>query len=216
MCRVALVLGFVGCIGGALTELRFAAEIADIWSAGIPPSVSDLALLTVWPVIGFIIPWGIFRTVTWALNARQGMCRVALLFGFVGCTIGLFAERDAAMQIWDRVGAHRRYLKLMSLPFMRDLVPHLAPHSVNILPDGMPYGIKTVRVLEAAEVSIELITGRVESGYYGGPPSISDFALLTVWPIIGFVIPSAAVRAMTLIAAWVWRGFRAAKPTAPL
>jgi hypothetical protein len=214
--RVALVLGFLGCIGGALAELSFAAEIADIWKAGMPPSIPDLVLLTVWPAIGFVIPWAVVRTLTWALNTREGMRRVALVLGFVGCTIGLLAERVSAVQIWDRVAAHRRYVKLMALPFMRELVPRLSPHSVNVLPDGMPYGIKKVRVFEPREVSIELFTGQVESGYHGGPPSISDFALLTVWPVIGFIFPWGVTRGMTWVVTWVRRGFTAMKPTGPL
>jgi len=143
------------------------------------------------------------------MNGTEGMRRVALVLGFVGCTIGLLAELGSAANIWNRVAAHRRYEKLMALPFMRELVPRLDPHSVNVLPDGMPYGIKTVRVFEQGEVSTELITGQVESGYNGGPPSISDFAELTFWPVIGFIVPWGVVRALTRVVTWVRQGFTA-------
>jgi hypothetical protein len=159
MRRMALVLGFVGCTFGALTEMGFAAEIADIWKAGVPPSIPDFALLVVWPVIGFLIPWSVVHILTWGMNAREGMRRAALILGLVGCTVGVLTERASAVHIWNRVAAHRRYVKLMALPFMRELVPRLSPHSVNVLPDGMPYGIKTVRVFEPREVSIELFSG---------------------------------------------------------
>jgi hypothetical protein len=203
MRRVALVLGFMGCIGGALTELSFAAEVADISQAGGAAVHSRLRFGHGVAVIGFLFPWAVVRALTWALNARGGMRRVALVLGFVGCTVGLLAERTSGVFIWNRVAAHRRYLKLMALPFMTELVPRLSPHSINVLPDGMPYGIKTVGVFEPREISIELFTGQVESGYHGEPPSISDIALLTVWPLIGFLLPWGLTRAMIWVVTWV-------------
>jgi len=146
------------------------------------------------------------------MNATEGTRRVALVVGFVGCTVGLFAELSPAAHIWSRVAAHRRYVKLMSLPFMRELVPRLSPRSEYSVPDGFvaPYGIKTVRVFARGEVSIELITGRVESDYYRHEgPSISDFAGLTFWPVIGFIFPWGVVRTVTWVVTWVRQGFTA-------
>jgi hypothetical protein len=209
MRRVALLFGFVGCAVGAGADLGLVADIADIWKAGTQPSTPDFALLTVWPVIGFLVSWAVVRALTWAVNARKGMRMIALVLGFVGCAVGVLAERTSAWQIWDRVVAHRRYVRLMALPFMVDLVPRLSPHSVNTLPNLMPGRIKTVRVFKPGETSIELITGKVESGYCCGPPSAVDVAGLAFWPVIGFLLPWCAVRAVTWVVNWVRQGFTA-------
>lgn len=135
------------------------------------------------------------------------MRRLGLLLALVGCAIGVYPSLGAAEHLWGRIAAHKRYEKLMATPLMKGLLPQLAqlpPGSVVDVTGAKPsYGIKAVRRFREGDVSIELSTGEIESGYYGAPPSVLDFLMLAFWPALGFIIPWGTVRVLS----WVGEGF---------
>jgi hypothetical protein len=55
------------------------------------------------------------------MNVREGMRRLGIVLGVVGCAIGILFGYESARQLWDVHTAHQRFESLMASPTMLSL-----------------------------------------------------------------------------------------------
>jgi hypothetical protein len=134
---------------------------------------------------------------------------LGVLLGVTGAVVGGYLAYGDAKALWNRHIAFKRFESVMTSPTMRkvgqavrddaqkDLDGSWATMSVSV---GVG-GIKEVTADRTGTISlIELSTG--ESVQRVEPPSMGRYLIPLLYPVLGFLLPWGAVRAVT----WVGSG----------
>ncbi len=140
------------------------------------------------------------------MNVKEGVRRLALLFGMAGAILGGFASYSKLQTVLDQRYRHNRFEQLANLDVVRQARPsgpvptddQWKVIAVKVDRDG----IKTIHLTK--DYAVESIETQDGQTLYPTPqPSLWLYIQVALLPILGFVIPWGAIHAFR----WVTVGF---------